>query len=118
MEVVAAVIYDGPRVLLTRRGPGSRHAGYWEFPGGKVEQGETHEQALAREIQEELALEIRVGRLLAVAQDEVISLYAYRAEVLSGTPELREHDLVEWISSTVLGCMPMPPLDQQIRSAL
>ena len=55
MEVVAAVIYDGPRILLTRRGPGREHAGFWEFPGGKVEEGETPEAALAREIAKEAA---------------------------------------------------------------
>jgi 8-oxo-dGTP diphosphatase len=118
MDVVAAVIYDGPRVLLTRRGPGRPHAGLWEFPGGKVEPGETHQQALIREIMEELSLHIQVGELLAVARDERISLYAYRAEVLSGVPQLRDHDVMEWALGSQLAGMEMPELDHQIRSSL
>jgi mutator protein MutT len=118
MQVVAAVIFDGPKVLLTRRGPGRAHAGFWEFPGGKVEPGETHQEALAREIFEELALEIKVSGLLAVARDQTIELSAYRAEVLSGTPELRDHDRLEWMLPTQIALMPMPPLDHQVRISL
>jgi mutator protein MutT len=118
MQVVAAVIFDGPRVMLTRRGPGRAHAGYWEFPGGKVEEGESPQSALVREIQEELALEIKVTELLAVAQDGAIQLSAYRAEVVSGTPELRDHDRLEWLLPTQLALMPMPALDHQVRVSL
>ena len=118
MEVVAAVIYDGPRVLLARRGPGREHAGFWEFPGGKVEEGETPEAALTREIAEELAVKIKVGELVAKAADGRIHLSAYRAEIVSGTPELRDHDGMEWMLPTQLALMPMPPLDHKVRVAL
>lgn len=118
MEVVAAVIYDGPRILLTRRGPGREHAGFWEFPGGKVEEGETPEAALAREIAEELSVKIKVGELLARAADGRIHLSAYRAEIVAGTPELRDHDDMIWMLPTQVDLMLMPPLDHQVRIAL
>lgn len=118
MEVVAAVIYDGPKVLLTRRGPGRHHAGLWEFPGGKVEEGESAQAALAREIAEELAIEIAVGELVTTARDSRIRLSAYRAEIVSGKPELRDHDRLEWMLPTQLALMPMPPLDHRVRLAL
>lgn len=118
MQVVAAVIFDGPKVMLTRRGPGRAHAGFWEFPGGKVEQGETPQVALSREIAEELALEIRVGELLTVVRDQEIELLAYRASILGGQPELREHDGLEWLLPSELAAFPMPLLDQQIGRTL
>lgn len=118
MDVVAAVIYDGPRVLLTRRAPGRHHAGLWEFPGGKVEQGESAEDALVREISEELAVRIAVGKLVITTRDSRIRLSAYRAQIVSGTPELKDHDRLEWMLPTQLALMPMPPLDHRVRLAL
>jgi 8-oxo-dGTP pyrophosphatase MutT (NUDIX family) len=64
-NVTAAVIYNNGKVLLTRRAPGEKHAGWWEFPGGKIEEGETPEQCLARELTEELGIETVIGRLAA-----------------------------------------------------
>lgn len=61
MDVVAAVIRDGRRILITRRKEGSFRGGLWEFPGGAVEEGEMHSDALAREIKEELGVEVEVG---------------------------------------------------------
>lgn len=118
MQVVAAVIFDGPRVMLTRRGAGRSHQGCWEFPGGKVEQGETPQAALSREIAEELALEIRVGELLTVVRSQTIELSAYRAQVVTGVPELHEHDRLEWLLPSELAALPMPELDHQVRLSL
>ena len=68
MEVVAALLCQGPWVLCLRRAPGERHAGAWEFPGGKVEPGETREAALARELWEELELRIEAPAFLGTVQ--------------------------------------------------
>jgi 8-oxo-dGTP diphosphatase len=123
MHVVAAVISEGAgaacdRVLLARCGPGSRHAGLWEFPGGKVEAGESPEQALIRELSEELAVEIQVHGLLTVVREPGIELSAYRAQIVAGTPVPREHDRVEWMLPTQMALLPMPALDHQIRVLL
>lgn len=102
--VVAALIrrYADPerRILVVRRGPGQSGAGFWEFPGGKVERGESPEQALIREIDEELALSIRVGDLLGEADfaypAKLIRLRVYWAENFQGTIQLVEHDAFKW----------------------
>ncbi|WP_413612238.1 (deoxy)nucleoside triphosphate pyrophosphohydrolase [Bdellovibrio sp. HCB-110] len=88
------------RILVVRRGPGQSGAGFWEFPGGKVERGESPEQALVREIDEELALSIRVGDLLGEADfaypTKLIRLRVYWAESLQGSIQLVEHDAFKW----------------------
>lgn len=74
LHVVAAVIHDDRgRVLLAQRPPGKPHAGYWEFPGGKVESGESPQAALARELHEELGIQARIGRrLIAVPHQDIV----------------------------------------------
>jgi mutator protein MutT len=103
--VVAAVIrrFADPekRVLIVRRGPGQSGAGHWEFPGGKVERGESPEQALIREIEEELGLNIRVGPFIGEIEHtyptKVIRLRVYWAESLHGELQLVEHDASKWL---------------------
>lgn len=103
--VVAALIrrYADPekRILLVRRGPGQSGAGHWEFPGGKVERGESPEQALLREIEEELNLQIRVGAFVDEIEHayptKVIRLRVYWAESLHGELQLVEHDAAKWV---------------------
>lgn len=104
--VVAAVIRkseDPERVLVVRRGPEQSGAGFWEFPGGKVEAGEMPEQALVREIAEELALDIRVQELIGEEDfaypTKTIRLRVYWATV-KGSSELvlTEHDAYQWLA--------------------
>lgn len=103
--VVAALIrrYGDPekKILIVRRGPGQTGAGAWEFPGGKVEKGESPEQALVREIQEELGIEIKVGALLGEAiyayPSKVIKLRVHWSESLSSDLQLVEHDAFKWL---------------------
>ncbi|MGZ3782046.1 MAG: (deoxy)nucleoside triphosphate pyrophosphohydrolase [Pseudobdellovibrionaceae bacterium] len=102
--VVAAVIrrLSDPqkRILVVRRGPGQSGAGMWEFPGGKVEVGETPEKALVREIQEELHLTISVGELIGEEEwnypAKTIRLRVYWAETSQDNFYLVEHDLCKW----------------------
>ena len=100
--VVAAVIRDGDRILACRRGPGKDAAGRWEFPGGKVEPGETPEAALARELGEELGVDARIGRLVdrtvTVAGGRAIDLACYAATLTGGRPAgSTDHDELRWV---------------------
>lgn len=99
---------------MARRGPGRHHAGLWEFPGGKIESGETPEQALVRELEEELALQVKVGSVLATVSDERIELIAYLAQIEAGTPTLRDHDQICWVRSSDMGALSMPCLDRKV----
>lgn len=103
--VVAAVIsrFGDPegKVLLVRRGPGQSGAGFWEFPGGKVEVGESDEQALIREIDEELSLSVKILSFIGEVEhsypSKKICLRVYLCEAPHGELVLSEHDAHKWI---------------------
>ncbi|HDI11930.1 MAG TPA: (deoxy)nucleoside triphosphate pyrophosphohydrolase, partial [Candidatus Acetothermia bacterium] len=88
-RVVAAFIREKGRILLARRREGDEQGGFWEFPGGGVEAGETLEEALKRELREELGVNVAVGRKIAVVQhrygDLSIELHLFDARILNGT---------------------------------
>ena len=94
IEVVAGVIFDGNKVLATQRGYG-KYEGYWEFPGGKIEEGETHKQALARELKEELEVEVEVGEIMTTINynypDFQLVMYCYKTKIIGGEIKLLEH---------------------------
>jgi 8-oxo-dGTP diphosphatase len=102
LRVTAALIEESGRVLLARRKPGKHMGGKWELPGGKIEPGETPEQSLARELSEELGLEVRVGEYLCAAAfdgDGIhLELLVYRVHRLSGEPALFEHEEIRWVA--------------------
>ncbi|HEY6077719.1 MAG TPA: (deoxy)nucleoside triphosphate pyrophosphohydrolase, partial [Polyangiaceae bacterium] len=103
LHVVGAAIRQGHRCLVAQRGPHMTLAGKWEFPGGKVEPGESSSVALAREIAEELGLEVAVGELLgrgtATVGTRLILLDVYAATVTAGVITLREHAQVAWATA-------------------
>jgi len=119
----ALVDADG-RVLLARRPPGRQLAGLWEFPGGKVEKGERPEEALIREMGEELGIEIAEACLapLTFASHTypefhlLMPLYACRR--WTGTPVAREGQELAWVRPSRMGDYPMPPADEPLRAAL
>ena len=123
ITVVAAVIRDSEdRVLLTQR-PTDRHmGGLWEFPGGKIDDGEGPAEALRRELDEELGIEVEVEQPVTFAVHEEtglrILLLFYSARILSGTPHGHEGQPVRWVPVSELLSYPTPPADAQLVSRL
>lgn len=123
VHVVAGVIADARgRILLARRTSGRDLAGLWEFPGGKLDPGETPERALARELHEELGIEVRRSEpLIAVPQnyrDKRIVLDVRRILEWRGKPSGREGQALAWSPPTKLSAYPMPPADRPVVAAL
>jgi 8-oxo-dGTP diphosphatase len=116
IQVVAAALIDpAGRVLMQQRKPGGPIGGLWEFPGGKVEPGETLQSALAREIAEELGVAVDPADLTAVGtarepgNPHVITLYTCRR--WTGEPQCLCEAAIAWYEPAVLFSLPMPPLD-------
>jgi 8-oxo-dGTP diphosphatase len=121
VHVVAALIRSGGKVLATQRGYGEYRGG-WEFPGGKVESGETPEQALVREIQEELGVKIRVVSYLDTIEYDYplfhLSMRCYWAEIEEGKPVLFEHEAAKWLGKGDLDSVEWLPADLTILDAV
>lgn len=116
--VAAVALIDGDgRVLLARRPAGKAMAGLWEFPGGKIESGETPEQALIRELSEELGIDTWASCLAPLTfashsyPDFHLLMPLYACRKWQGTPVAREHDALKWVRATDLRSYPMPPAD-------
>lgn len=119
--VVAAVIEDNDRFLLTRRQAGVHLAGMWEFPGGKIHPDETHERALKREIHEELDAHVDVGELLFHAEhaypEVTVALYFYRCALRSAPrPQLGQE--MQWVTRAELPLLGFPPADAELIQSL
>ena len=115
--VVAAVIEDDHRFLLTRRQPGAHLAGMWEFPGGKIDPDETHGAALRRELREELGVEVDVGERVHRTRhdypDRTIELYFYRC-ALKGAPRPLLGQEMRWVPRAELRSLGFPPADTEL----
>jgi len=118
IEVVAAIIHDScGRIFATQRGYGEFKDG-WEFPGGKMEAGETPEEALRREIWEELETRIEVERLVETVECDYpqfhLTMHCYLCRVESGRLELKEHEAARWLAKDKLNEVDWLPADLQI----
>lgn len=115
IRVVGAVFHDGERFLACRKKPGKPLEGHWEFPGGKIELGETPEQALAREIREELNLIAEVGQKVTTTTYEydfaTIELTTFYCTLVDGDLRLTDHDDTKWVTSTEAAHLTWAPAD-------
>ena len=121
-DVAAGFIRKGNLILLTRRAPGQRQAGYWELPGGKLEKGESAEQCLEREIQEELGIIVRSNKVIAESVFEypgsTVRLIGVDADYVSGEIKLTVHDEAEWLAAADLCTYQLAPADIPLLHAI
>jgi 8-oxo-dGTP diphosphatase len=123
VRVVAGVLRDSDgRILISQRPAGKHMAGYWEFPGGKIAPGESGEQALARELTEELGVSLqRCHPLLQLRHDytdRVIELDVFVVDDYCGEPRNREAQALKWVAASELGMQALLPADRPIIDAL
>jgi 8-oxo-dGTP diphosphatase len=115
-KVAAALIEKRGRVLIARRKTGDPSAGRWEFPGGKIERGETPEEGLRREILEELDVEVEVGEFLCGfpfgTASRPMELLVYRTRIVSGTVRCSDHDEARWVDSADLSAFDLTEPDR------
>ena len=121
IRVVAAIIRDKGRIFATQRGYGPYKDG-WEFPGGKIEPGETPEEALKREIREELDTEIEVGEPAGHIEYDYpefhLSMDCFFCTLLSGSLTLKEHEAARWLSPAELDSVSWLPADRSLIDGL
>ncbi len=117
-DVAAAIILRHGRVLVTRRAPGQKMAGYWEFPGGKLEPEESVQTCIERELAEELALECVAGRVLVTNRHTypggTINLIGVEVQLVSEAWQLRVHDEARWVEGAELMGLQLAPADVAI----
>ena len=118
IEVVAAIIHDADgRIFATQRGDGE-WKDWWEFPGGKMEAGETPEEALKREIREELSTEISVDEFLCTVEYDYpafhLTMHCYLCSLLTEALHLNEHEAARWLAKDELESVEWLPADWQI----
>ncbi|HVV50621.1 MAG TPA: (deoxy)nucleoside triphosphate pyrophosphohydrolase [Polyangia bacterium] len=120
--VVAALVRQGTRVLVSRRRADQPMPGLWEFPGGKVEPGEPPVEALAREVREELGCEVEVGRIHEVVfhayGDFDLYMLVYAAAITGGTPRAIEVAEIAWVEAARLPELDLLPADYPLARAL
>ena len=121
IRVVAAIIIDEDKIFATQRGYGEFKGG-WEFPGGKIEAGETPQEALVREIKEELDMEIEVGELLDTVEYDYptfhLAMDCFVSSISAGEPVLKEHAAAKWLTKDNLYSVDWLPADIGLISSI
>lgn len=122
VEVVAALIWDNDKFMICQRPAHKARALLWEFVGGKVEPGETKEQALIRECQEEIAVNLSVGEvfmdLVYEYPDITVHLTLFNSSIANGVPQKLEHHDIQWITPAEIPNYDFCPADKEILSAI
>ena len=117
LEVVAAIIKENEKYFATQRGYGE-FKGWWEFPGGKIENGESKEEALKREIREELATEIEIDRFITTVQFDYpeihLMMHCFICHITAGQPQLLEAKAAKWLDKNDLASVEWLPADRAI----
>lgn len=117
-NIVAAFIYENGKFLICQRPENKARALLWEFVGGKVEQGETNKEALARECMEELAVQTEVGELFYQNTHEyddiIVNLFIYHTKIIQGKIQKLEHNDIKWISSKETDQYAFCPADTEV----
>lgn len=117
IEVVAAIIRKGDKIFATQRGYGEWQD-WWEFPGGKMEEGETPEEALVREIREELSAEISVGELLTTVEYDYpkfhLTMHCFLCTLIGEALHLNEHEAARWLTKDELDSVKWLPADEEV----
>ena len=116
IKVVAAILQKEDKILIARKKQGKPLEGYFEFPGGKIEEGETPEESLIRELMEEMNIKIAVKEYIGESiydygNDKVISLLGYTAEIIDGEIKLSDHDRYEWVTLEQINNYKIAPAD-------
>ncbi|MBN1275947.1 MAG: 8-oxo-dGTP diphosphatase MutT [Deltaproteobacteria bacterium] len=117
-HVTAALIWSNGRVLITKRPEGTHLEGFWEFPGGKKEKGETLKDCLEREIKEELGIKVKAGRQVLSIDHEYhsksITLHVFKCKILEGEPNAIQCQEIKWSDPAGLAELLFPPPDRKI----
>ena len=118
LEVTAAIIRQNGKVLICQRSANKNCGLLWEFPGGKIEAGETGEECIVRECQEELGVILRVEReytdIIYEYPDRTVHLHFYLCEIVSGTPDNKEHNALAWITPDEVEQYEFCPADRKM----
>lgn len=123
IEVVAGIIEDktSGKIFATERGCGE-FQGKWEFPGGKIEPGETREAALVRELREELAIDVKIEKFIGTVEYDYpkfhLTMHTFLCVIANGEPILREHMSARWLSRKELADIDWLPADKDIATSL
>ncbi|MDO4535570.1 MAG: (deoxy)nucleoside triphosphate pyrophosphohydrolase [Clostridium perfringens] len=116
INVVAAILEKEDKILIAKKREGKSLAGYWEFPGGKIENGETSEEALVRELKEEMDIEVEVNRYVGESiydygNNKIISLKGHTAKIIGGEIKLTDHDEYRWVTLKEIKGYKIAPAD-------
>ena len=121
IEVVAAIICDSDKIFATQRGYGE-WKDWWEFPGGKMETGESPREALLREIKEELATEIEVGKLVTTVEHDYpkfhLTMHCFVCRIKTGKLTLTEHEAAKWLTIETIDTVKWLPADKEVVDTL
>lgn len=118
IEVIAAIIHNNEKLLICQRPKGKRCEMLWEFPGGKIEAGETPEECIVRECREELGVTIKPEKLIRAVEYEypgiTVNIYFFFCELIDGEPECIEHNDIQWCTIDEIMELPLCPADNKM----